>query len=73
LVALSHQAGLQVIDAPVTFEEACGWDPLIRALGAVDPEARVGFGYVSNLWAATLVDPRAIELARLDGDRRQPQ
>ncbi|SIO66241.1 CubicO group peptidase, beta-lactamase class C family [Singulisphaera sp. GP187] len=33
------------------------------SLGAADPEARVGFGYVSNLWAATLIDPRAIELA----------
>jgi CubicO group peptidase (beta-lactamase class C family) len=32
------------------------------SLGAADPEARVGFGYVSNLWAATLIDPRAIEL-----------
>jgi CubicO group peptidase (beta-lactamase class C family) len=32
------------------------------SLGAADPKARVGFGYVSNLWAATLIDPRAIEL-----------
>jgi CubicO group peptidase (beta-lactamase class C family) len=32
------------------------------SLGAADPESRVGFGYVPNLWAATLVDPRAIEL-----------
>lgn len=33
------------------------------SLGAADPEARVGFGYVSNLWSANLIDPRAIELA----------
>lgn len=33
------------------------------SLGAADPEVRVAFGYVSNLWAATLIDPRAIELA----------
>ena len=32
------------------------------SLGAADPKARVGFGYVSNLWAATLIDPRAIAL-----------
>lgn len=32
------------------------------SLGAADPETRVAFGYVSNLWAATLIDPRAIEL-----------
>ncbi|AGA28458.1 EstA family serine hydrolase [Singulisphaera acidiphila] len=32
------------------------------SLGAADPESRVGFGYVPNLWAATMVDPRAIEL-----------
>lgn len=32
------------------------------SLGAADPESRVGFGYVTNLWAATLIDPRAIEL-----------
>ncbi|WNG38008.1 beta-lactamase family protein [Archangium violaceum] len=32
------------------------------SLGAADPESRVGFGYVSNLSVATLIDPRAIEL-----------
>jgi CubicO group peptidase (beta-lactamase class C family) len=32
------------------------------SLGAADPESRVGFGYVPNLWAAAMVDPRAIEL-----------
>jgi CubicO group peptidase (beta-lactamase class C family) len=29
---LSHQAGLPVIDAPLTLEEACAWEPVIRAL-----------------------------------------
>jgi CubicO group peptidase (beta-lactamase class C family) len=32
------------------------------SLGAADPEAQVGFGYVTNLWAATLIDSRPIEL-----------
>ena len=32
------------------------------SLGAADPEAGVAFGYVPNLWGATLIDPRAIEL-----------
>jgi CubicO group peptidase (beta-lactamase class C family) len=32
------------------------------SLGAADPEARVGFGYVTNFWPATLIDPRHIEL-----------
>jgi len=33
------------------------------SLGAADPERRVAFGYVSNFWAATLIDTRHIELA----------
>ncbi|OKO78816.1 beta-lactamase [Bradyrhizobium sp. AS23.2] len=32
------------------------------SLGAADPEARVAFGYVTNLWSATLIDTRHIEL-----------
>jgi CubicO group peptidase (beta-lactamase class C family) len=32
------------------------------SLGAGDPEAKIGFGYVPNRWAATLVDLRPIEL-----------
>jgi CubicO group peptidase (beta-lactamase class C family) len=32
------------------------------SLGAADPVARVGFGYVPNRWTATLIDPRAIAL-----------
>lgn len=38
----------------------CAAEP--HAYAAAAPEARVGFGYVTNLWAATLIDPRAIEL-----------
>jgi CubicO group peptidase (beta-lactamase class C family) len=34
---LSHQAGLPVVDTPLTFEEACAWDPVIRALEAQSP------------------------------------
>jgi CubicO group peptidase (beta-lactamase class C family) len=34
---LSHQAGLPYVDPPVTFEEACAWDPLIRALEVQRP------------------------------------
>jgi CubicO group peptidase (beta-lactamase class C family) len=34
---LSHQAGLPVVDIPLTFEEACAWDPVIRALEAQKP------------------------------------
>jgi CubicO group peptidase (beta-lactamase class C family) len=32
------------------------------SLGGADPKARVGFGYVPNLWATALIDPRALEL-----------
>jgi CubicO group peptidase (beta-lactamase class C family) len=32
------------------------------SLGAADPVARVGFGYVPNRRTATLTDPRALEL-----------
>jgi CubicO group peptidase (beta-lactamase class C family) len=39
---LSHQAGLPVVDAPLTFEEACAWDPVIRALEAQQPEWQPG-------------------------------
>jgi CubicO group peptidase (beta-lactamase class C family) len=34
---LSHQAGLPVVDTPLTFEEACAWDPVVRALEAQKP------------------------------------
>jgi CubicO group peptidase (beta-lactamase class C family) len=34
---LSHQAGLPVIDRSLTLEEACAWDPVIRALESQKP------------------------------------
>jgi CubicO group peptidase (beta-lactamase class C family) len=34
---LSHQAGLPVIDTPLTLEEACAWAPVIHALEAQEP------------------------------------
>ncbi|WP_330228591.1 beta-lactamase family protein [Nocardia sp. NBC_00508] len=34
---LSHQAGLPLIDGPLTFEQACTWDPVIQALEAQPP------------------------------------
>ncbi|TWE28727.1 serine hydrolase domain-containing protein [Prauserella muralis] len=34
---LSHQAGLPVVDGPLMFEQACAWDPVIRALEAQPP------------------------------------
>lgn len=39
---LSHQAGLPVVDTPLTFEDACAWQPVIRALEAQRPEWRPG-------------------------------
>ena len=39
---LSHQAGLPVIDTPLTFEDACAWHPVIRALEAQQPLWRPG-------------------------------
>jgi CubicO group peptidase (beta-lactamase class C family) len=34
---LSHQSGLAVVDGPLTFADACAWDPVIRALEAQKP------------------------------------
>ncbi|MCE7010178.1 beta-lactamase family protein [Kibdelosporangium philippinense] len=34
---LSHQAGLPIVDGPLTFEQVCAWDPVIRALEAQKP------------------------------------
>ncbi|WP_370941910.1 serine hydrolase domain-containing protein [Amycolatopsis sp. cg5] len=39
---LSHQAGLPVVDGPLTFEQACAWEPVIRALEAQKPLWRKG-------------------------------
>ena len=43
---LSHQAGLPVVDGPLTFEEACAWHPVIRALEAQKPEWQPGTEHV---------------------------
>jgi CubicO group peptidase (beta-lactamase class C family) len=43
---LSHQAGLPVIDTPLTFAEALSWDPVIRALEAQKPLWKPGTEHV---------------------------
>jgi CubicO group peptidase (beta-lactamase class C family) len=43
---LSHQAGLPFIDGPLTFEEACAWHPVIRALEAQKPLWKPGTEHV---------------------------
>jgi CubicO group peptidase (beta-lactamase class C family) len=43
---LSHQAGLPVVDGPLTFEEACDWHPVIRAPEAQKPEWQPGTEHV---------------------------
>lgn len=34
---LSHQAGLPIVESPLTFQEMCAWDPVIRALESQKP------------------------------------
>lgn len=43
---LSHQAGLPVVDSPLTFEDACAWHPVIRALERQKPLWRPGAEHV---------------------------
>ena len=43
---LSHQAGLPIVDGPLTFDEACAWHPVIRALEAQKPEWEPGTEHV---------------------------
>jgi len=43
---LSHQAGLPVVDGPLTFEQACAWAPVIRALEAQRPLWQPGTQHV---------------------------
>ncbi|AXB48646.1 serine hydrolase [Amycolatopsis albispora] len=43
---LSHQAGLPIVDGPLTFEEACAWHPVIRALEAQKPLWQPGTEHV---------------------------
>ncbi|GAB3738860.1 serine hydrolase domain-containing protein [Amycolatopsis oliviviridis] len=43
---LSHQAGLPIVDGPLTFEQACAWDPVTRAIEAQKPLWRPGTEHV---------------------------
>jgi CubicO group peptidase (beta-lactamase class C family) len=43
---LSHQAGLPIVDGPLTFEDACAWHPVIRALEAQKPLWKPGAEHV---------------------------
>ncbi|AGC48056.1 D-aminopeptidase [Myxococcus stipitatus DSM 14675] len=43
---LSHQAGLPVVDGPLSFDDACAWHPVIRALEAQKPEWQPGTEHV---------------------------
>src|SRR4029450_14062337 len=43
---LSPQARLPIVDGPLTFEEACAWHPVIRALEAQKPEWQPGTEHV---------------------------
>ncbi|MCO1574233.1 beta-lactamase family protein [Crossiella sp. SN42] len=43
---LSHQAGLPIVDGPLTFQQACAWHPVIRALEAQQPLWRPGTEHV---------------------------
>ncbi|MGW3353003.1 serine hydrolase domain-containing protein [Nonomuraea rubra] len=43
---LSHQAGLPIVDGPLTFEQACAWHPVIRAIEAQRPLWQPGTEHV---------------------------
>jgi CubicO group peptidase (beta-lactamase class C family) len=43
---LSHQAGLPIVDGPLTLEEAYAWDPVIHALEAQKPLWKPGTEHV---------------------------
>jgi CubicO group peptidase (beta-lactamase class C family) len=43
---LSHQAGLPIVDGPLTFADACAWHPVIRALEAQKPLWQPGTEHV---------------------------
>ena len=63
---LSHQAGLPGIDGPLTFEEACAWDPVIRALEAQKPWWQPG---TEHLYHAVTYGHLVGELVRRITDR----
>ncbi|MFI7231588.1 serine hydrolase domain-containing protein [Nonomuraea angiospora] len=43
---LSHQAGLPLVDGSLTFEQACAWHPVIRAIEAQKPLWQPGTEHV---------------------------
>ncbi|RZQ60969.1 serine hydrolase domain-containing protein [Amycolatopsis suaedae] len=43
---LSHQAGLPVVDGPLTFDDVVAWDPVIRAIEAQKPLWQPGTEHV---------------------------
>jgi CubicO group peptidase (beta-lactamase class C family) len=43
---LSHQVGLPYVDGPLTFEQLCAWDPVIRALEVQKPAWEPGTEHV---------------------------
>ena len=51
---LSHQAGLPVVDASLTFEDACAWYPVIWALEAQKPLSKPGTVSVMRGWTRRL-------------------
>jgi CubicO group peptidase (beta-lactamase class C family) len=47
---LAHQAGLPYVEAALTFEEACSWTPVIRALEAQRPLWTPGTQHAYHAW-----------------------
>lgn len=62
---LTHQAGLPVIDAPVTLDEVVAWDPVVAKCGATapvwEPGTRHGYHALTYGWLVGEV------LARVSG------
>src|SRR4051794_9333245 len=60
---LTHQAGLPVLDEPVTAEQAIAWDPLVEALAAQrpawEPGTRAGYHAMTYGWLVGEVVRRA--------------
>lgn len=47
---LSHQAGLPTVEMPLTLEEACAWQPAIRALEKQKPSWEPGTHQAYHAW-----------------------
>jgi CubicO group peptidase (beta-lactamase class C family) len=60
---LTHQAGLPVLDTPVTPEQAIAWDPVVEALAAQrpawEPGTRAGYHAMTYGWLVGEVVRRA--------------